>query len=55
MKTYFIAVVIVIVAVLIAAWFVNGGEHFKDVAMVCYGFVIGWLAAWVAQSVSSKK
>jgi hypothetical protein len=50
MKTYFITVVIVIVAVLIAAWFVNGGVAFQAVAMVCYGFVIGWLASWLAQS-----
>jgi preprotein translocase subunit SecF len=56
MKTYFIAVVVVIAAVLIAGWFLNGGEHFKDITAVCYGFVIGWLAVWfIAQSVYSKK
>jgi hypothetical protein len=41
MKTYFITVVVVLVAVLIAAWFVNGGVAFQAVALVCYGFVIG--------------
>lgn len=56
MKAYFITVVVVIVVVLIAAWFINGGEHFKDVALICYGAVIGWVAAWVAaQSVYSKR
>jgi hypothetical protein len=40
MKTYFIAVVVIVVE-LVAAWFVSGGEHFRDVALVCYGFVIG--------------
>jgi hypothetical protein len=56
MKTYFISVVIIIAVVLIAGWFLNGGEHFKEAALVCYGFVIGWLAAWfIAQSVYSKK
>jgi uncharacterized membrane protein YdjX (TVP38/TMEM64 family) len=49
MKTYFITVVVVIVAVLIAAWFLNGGAAFQAVAMVCYGFVIGWLASWLAR------
>jgi uncharacterized membrane protein YfcA len=56
MKAYFITVVIVIAVVLLAEWFMNGGEHFKDVALICYGFVIGWLVAWFAtQCLSAKK
>jgi uncharacterized membrane protein len=29
-----------------AAWFYAPHRHFVGVSTVCYGFVIGWLAAW---------
>jgi uncharacterized membrane protein YfcA len=43
-----VATVIAIALVLSIAWFYKGGEHFKNVALVCYGFVIGWLSAALA-------
>jgi hypothetical protein len=44
------------VVVLGIAWFYNGGEHFKGVASVCYGFLLGWLAgAFTTKSVYEKK
>ena len=36
---------IAIGVVLGIAWFYKGGGHFKNVALICYGFVIGWLSA----------
>jgi uncharacterized membrane protein YfcA len=44
-RRYLVALVIAIGAVLAIAWFYKGGEHFKYVALVCYGYVIGWLSA----------
>jgi len=42
MKNYIVAILVVIAVVLLVAWFVTPGEHFKSVASVCYGFLIGW-------------
>ena len=36
---------ITIAVVLGIAWFYKGGEHFKNVALICCGFFIGWLSA----------
>jgi hypothetical protein len=56
MKGYVIAVLAVIAVVLLAAWFLTPSEHFKGVVAVCYGFLIGWLSAFlVAGSVYKKK
>jgi|GEM_PF-3410921 len=38
LRWHIIGVLIIIVVVLGVAWFYNGGEHFKGVASVCYGF-----------------
>jgi hypothetical protein len=43
-----IAMTIVIAVVLSIAWFYKGGGHFKNVALICYGFVLGWLSAALA-------
>jgi len=42
---YVVALAIPMAVVLCLAWFYKGGEHFKNVALICYGFVIGWLSA----------
>ena len=56
LRWYFIGVVIIIVVVVGIAWFYKGGEHFKGVASVCYGFLLGWLSgAFTAKSVDKKK
>ncbi|MFI5331413.1 MAG: hypothetical protein ACHQ2F_10350 [Desulfobaccales bacterium] len=48
--------IIIIAAVLGIAWFYKGGEHFKGVASVCYGFLLGWIAGFVAaKAVYQKK
>jgi len=50
-----LATIAVIAVVLGIAWFHNGGEHFKSVALICYGFSIGWLNGFVvARSVYQK-
>jgi xanthine/uracil permease len=49
MKTfgkYSIIVIIVLAAVLVFAWFYTSGEHFIRVLLICYGFLLGYLAAW---------
>lgn len=56
MKSYIIAVLVIIAVVLLIAWFYTPGEHFKNVALVCSGFLLGWLSAFlVAHSVYGKK
>jgi drug/metabolite transporter (DMT)-like permease len=56
LRWHIIGVLIIIVVVLGVAWFYNGGEHFKGVASVCYGFLLGWLSgAFTAKSVYEKK
>jgi hypothetical protein len=44
-KAYIISAVIIIAVILIAARFINGGVHYKYVSLICYGFLIGYLAA----------
>ncbi len=44
LRGYIIGVIIIIAVVLGIAWFYNGGEHFKGVSSVCYGFLLGWLS-----------
>jgi RsiW-degrading membrane proteinase PrsW (M82 family) len=56
LRKYFIRVRVSIAVVLGVAWFYKGGAHFKGVAAVCYGFLIGWLSGLVnAKSVYQKK
>ncbi len=55
MKSYIIAVLVIIAVVLLVGWFVTPGEHFKSVALVCSGFLLGWLSAFIAQFVYGKK
>jgi len=51
-----IGTIAIIAVVLCIAWFHKGGEHFKSVALICYGFPIGWLNGFViARSVYRKK
>jgi hypothetical protein len=51
-----IGTIAIIAVVLCIAWFQSGGEHFKSVALICYGFFIGWLNGFVvARSVYTKK
>jgi len=50
MKTflkYAITVLIVLSFVLGIAWFYASGEHFIRVSLICYGFSLGYLAAWL--------
>lgn len=42
-----LATIAIIAAVLGSAWLYNGGERFKSVALICYGFSIGWLNGFV--------
>jgi hypothetical protein len=42
---YVVALATTIAVVLGIAWLYKGGGHFKSVALVCYGYVIGWLSA----------
>jgi hypothetical protein len=50
MKTfgrYAITVLIVLAVVLGIARLYASGEHFIRVSLICYGFLLGYLAAWV--------
>jgi uncharacterized membrane protein len=41
------AVAVLILGVLCTvAWFYAPRQHFVGVSAVCYGFLIGWFAAW---------
>jgi hypothetical protein len=49
MKTfgkYAITVLVVLAVVLGIAWFYASGEHLVRVSLICYGFLLGYLAAW---------
>ncbi len=53
---YSIRVIIALAVVLGIAWFYKGGEHFRGVAAVCYGYLLGWLSGFVrAKYVYQKK
>jgi hypothetical protein len=43
---FVITVLIILAAVLGIAWFYSSGEHFIRVSLICYGFLLGYLAAW---------
>ena len=56
LRWYFIGVVIIIIVLVGIAWFYKGGEHFKGVASIYYGLLLGWLSgAFTAKSVYEKK
>ena len=46
-KTHIISAVFIIVVILIAARFVHGGAYYESVSLICYGFMIGYLGAWL--------
>jgi hypothetical protein len=54
-KAYIISAVIIIAVILIAARFVHGGVAYKSVSLICYGFLIGYLVAWLHASLYYKK
>ncbi len=45
----------IIGVVLGIAWLSNGGQAFKSVALICYGFAIGWLNGFVVARFVYKK
>ena len=45
----------IIAVVLGIAWLSNGGKAFKSVALICYGFSIGWLNGFVVARYVYKK
>jgi hypothetical protein len=49
MKTfgkYIVGVLVILAVVLGIARFHDAGQHFMPVSLICYGFLIGYLAAW---------
>jgi drug/metabolite transporter (DMT)-like permease len=52
---YWIAVIVIIAAVLGVAWFYDGGQHFKSVAGVCYGYLIGYVSGFLTKSFKDKR
>jgi len=49
MKTftrYLVSVLCILAVVLGVARFYDAGVHFSQVSLICYGFLIGYLAAW---------
>lgn len=46
-SAHVIGLVVALVLVLILAAVLNGGEHLRTLALVCGGFVIGWITAFI--------
>jgi hypothetical protein len=44
-----VVVILVLGAVVAIAWLNAPRAHFVGVSAVCYGFLLGWLCAWVGQ------
>jgi predicted benzoate:H+ symporter BenE len=44
-----LVVLFVLGAVVAIAWLRASRVHFVGLSAVCYGFLIGWLCAWVGQ------
>ena len=38
-----------------AAWFYGPHRHFVGVLTICYGFLIGWIAAWFSMYRYSRR
>ncbi len=53
-KRYLISATVVILMVLSIAWFYNGGKHFYNVALICYGYFIGFLSGLLTRSLQSR-
>jgi disulfide bond formation protein DsbB len=47
-RGYTIIVLIVLAVVFGMAWFFTPREHFIRVSLICYGYLLGWLSAWLA-------
>jgi hypothetical protein len=45
-RKYAVTVFVILAAVLGIAWFYASGERFIRVSLICYGFLLGYLAAW---------
>jgi cbb3-type cytochrome oxidase subunit 3 len=37
------------------AWFYSPHRHFVGVLTICYGFLIGWIAAWFSMYRYSRR
>ena len=37
------------------AWFYGRQQHFVSVPTICYGFLIGWMAAWFSMYRYSRR
>jgi len=46
--------IVILTVVVYAARFYKGGEYFESVALVCFGFVIGRLSAFIARSIGGE-
>lgn len=46
-RRYAVAVFAVLTAVVGLAWFFSSGEHFVRISLICYGFLLGYIAAWL--------
>ncbi len=45
-RKYAIMVFVVLATVLGTAWYYASREQFIRVSLICYGFLVGYLAAW---------
>ena len=50
-KRYMIAVLLLIAIVLFAAGVIHGGDNFRSVALISFGFLLGWLSALISKLV----
>ena len=51
---YLIGVIIIIAVILCVAWFYGGGQAFRNVSFVCYGFIIGYSVAFIHSRLREK-
>ena len=47
--------ILLLIVVCCAAWLYGSHRHFVGVLTICYGFFIGWLAAWFSMYSYSRR
>jgi c-di-AMP phosphodiesterase-like protein len=52
---YPMIVIIVVAVILCLVWFIDGQRLFVNVSFVCYGFIIGYLAALIHSRIREKE
>jgi len=54
-RRYFLIVLSILAVIIGIAWFFTSGEHFIRLSLICHGFLLGWISAWVTNHFYSRK